>query len=61
MTKTLATSARFSGRDSEMLHDILEQIEALGIGADVPVNGGDAVDFLNDLHESLRAYLRVPL
>jgi hypothetical protein len=36
------------------LKPIINKIEALGIGADVPVSGSDAVDLLNDILDELK-------
>lgn len=41
------------------LESMLEDIESLGIGSDEPVDGGDAVDLLNDLRDALRDFLGI--
>lgn len=45
--------------DKTMLHLILDQLNAMGVGKDKDINGGDAVDYLNELRDDLRAYLKI--
>ncbi len=44
--------------DNRMLCSIFDELVEMGIGSDEDVDGGDAVDYLNDLLGSLGRYLR---
>lgn len=44
--------------DNRMLNSIFDELVEFGVGSDEAIDGGDAVDYLNDLLGSLGRYLR---
>lgn len=44
--------------DRKMLESILDDLNHLGIGKDEAVDGADAVEYLNDLRDDLKRYLK---
>lgn len=42
----------------KLLSSILAELDLLGVGADEEISGGDAVEYLNDLRNTISNFLR---
>lgn len=43
-----------------LLKSIRQELQAMGVGTDDDINGGDAVEYLGDLYQTLCDFLKVP-
>lgn len=46
--------------ERKMLEAIRRELQEMGVGADNDINGGDAVEYLGDLYETISNFLKVP-
>lgn len=45
--------------ERKLLEAIRLELQNLGVGTDEPINGGDAVEYLGELYETISDFLKV--